>query len=52
MYVSNLQFIKDGVDDKSFANETVMVKKNDVINLKCLPRGGFVGILKIQDKKK
>jgi hypothetical protein len=48
----NLQLIKDGVDDKSFANESVKVKRGDVINVKCLPRGGFVGILKTQDNKK
>ena len=46
----NLQLIKDGDDGKSFTTETVTVKRGDVIGLKCLPRGGFVGILKMQNK--
>jgi hypothetical protein len=46
----NLQLIKDGDDDKSFTTETLVVKKGDIVSLKCLPRGGFVGILKIQEK--
>jgi hypothetical protein len=46
----NLQLIKDGDDAKSFAKESVKVKRGDVISLKCLPRGGFVGVLKMQDK--
>ena len=48
----NLQLIKDGDDGKSFTTETVMVKKNDVISIKCLPAGGFVGILKKQSNQK
>ncbi len=43
----NLQLIEDGNDGKSFTNRTVRVKKNDVISLKCLPRGGFVGLLQM-----
>jgi Glycoside hydrolase 97/Glycosyl-hydrolase 97 N-terminal/Glycosyl-hydrolase 97 C-terminal, oligomerisation len=46
----NLHLIKDGDDGKSFTTEAVTVKRGDVIGLKCLPRGGFVGILKMQNK--
>ncbi|HAB53520.1 MAG TPA: alpha-glucosidase [Ignavibacteriales bacterium] len=42
----NLQLIKDGDDDKSFAYDMVKVKKGDTLKVDCLPRGGFVGILK------
>jgi hypothetical protein len=42
----NLQLIKDGKDDKSFACETVKVKKGDNLKIDCLPRGGFVGVMK------
>ena len=34
------------VDDKSFSYDYVNVKKGDTIKVDCLPRGGFVGILK------
>lgn len=43
-----LSIIKDGNNDKSFEVEKRVVKKGDQIKLKCLPRGGFVGILKKQ----
>jgi len=46
----NLKLIKDGTDDKSFAVEAIKVKKGDVLNIDCLPRGGFVGILEIGKK--
>jgi hypothetical protein len=46
----NLQLIKDGKDDKSFAYETVKVKKGDNLTIDCLPRGGFAGILEIRNK--
>ena len=46
----SLQLIKDGMDDKSFACETVKVKKGDIIKVDCLPRGGFTGILEIRNK--
>lgn len=45
----NLKLIKDGKDDKSFNIDLVKVKKGDVVNIKCLPRGGFVGTLEIQN---
>lgn len=47
----NLQLIKDGKDDKSFASETVKVKEGDKLKIDCLPRGGFVGILKKEPKE-
>lgn len=40
-----LQLIKDGADDKSFAAETIKVKKGDSLNIDCLARGGFVAVL-------
>jgi hypothetical protein len=46
----SLQLIKDGSDDKSFSYDTVKVKTGDTVNVNCLPRGGFVGILKMQHK--
>lgn len=42
----NLQLIKDLDDDKSFSYDMVKVKKGDTLKVDCLPRGGFVGILK------
>lgn len=41
----NLKLIKDGKDDKSFAVEIVKVKKGDILNIQCLPRGGFSAVL-------
>lgn len=40
-----LKLIKDGVNDKSFAVEVIKVKRGDVINVECFPRGGFVAVL-------
>lgn len=40
-----LKLIKDGENDKSFAVEVIKVKKGDVLNVKCLPRGGFVAVI-------
>ena len=40
-----LKLIKDGVNDKSFAVEVIKVKRGDVVNVECLPRGGFVAVL-------
>jgi hypothetical protein len=45
----NLELIKDGKDEKSFAIEVLKVKKGDILNIDCLPRGGFVGTLKMQN---
>ena len=42
----SFQLIKDGKDDKSFSSEIVKVKKGDTLKIECLPRGGFVGIIK------
>lgn len=41
----NLKLIKDGENDKSFSIEVIKVKKGDVLNVVCLPRGGFVAVL-------
>jgi len=40
-----LKLIRDGVNDKSFAVEIINVKKGAVLNVECLPRGGFVAVL-------
>lgn len=40
-----LKLIKDGENDKSFETEVLKVKKGDVVNVECLPRGGFVAVL-------
>ncbi|MFC5682201.1 glycoside hydrolase family 97 protein [Flavobacterium sp. MAHUQ-51] len=40
-----LKLIKDGENDKSFDTEVLKVKKGDVVNVECLPRGGFVAVL-------
>jgi hypothetical protein len=42
----NLEVIKDGTDDKSFEFEAMKIKKGDFVKVKCLPRGGFVGLVK------
>jgi len=42
----DLQLIKDGKDDKSFSSEIVKVKKGDALKIECLPRGGFVGVIR------
>jgi hypothetical protein len=42
----NLQLIKDGKDDKSFSSEIVKVKKGNTLKIECLPRGGFVGVIR------
>ncbi|WP_406845642.1 glycoside hydrolase family 97 C-terminal domain-containing protein [Flavobacterium soyae] len=34
-----LKLIKDGENDKSFAVKVIKVKKEDVLNVECLPRG-------------
>ena len=44
----SFQLIKDGEDDKSFSYESKSVDKSDIVDVDCLPRGGFVGVLKQQ----
>ncbi len=46
----NLKLIKDGKNAKSFSYESMRVKEGDTIKVDCLPRGGFVGILNMQNK--
>lgn len=41
----NLKLIKDGSDDKNFSSEILKVKKGDIVKVKCLARGGFVGVV-------
>lgn len=48
--IFRLKIIKDGMDDKSFSTELIKVKNGDDITIECLPRGGFVGVLELQNK--
>lgn len=41
-----LQLITDGKDDKSLDSKILKVKKGETIKIDCLPRGGFVGVIK------
>ncbi len=43
--IYHLQLIKDGKNDSTFSYESADVKKGDLVKVKCLPRGGFVGIM-------
>lgn len=45
----NFQLIKDGKDNKSFSSETIKIKKGDSVKIECLPRGGFVAVLEVQN---
>ncbi|MEJ8843651.1 glycoside hydrolase family 97 catalytic domain-containing protein [Lacibacter sp. H375] len=47
----NFQLIKDGKDNKSFSSETIKIKKGDNVKIECLPRGGFVAVLEVQNNK-
>jgi hypothetical protein len=42
----SFQVIKDGKDSTSFSTETVKVKNGDSLKIECLPRGGFVGVIR------
>lgn len=42
----SFELIKDGKDSTSFSSEIIKVKKGDTLKIECLPRGGFVGIIK------
>lgn len=41
----SLLLIKDGVTNKSFKADTISVKNTDIVNVPCLIRGGFVGVI-------
>lgn len=41
-----MDVFKDGVDDKSFAIEENIQLSNDKMDMSCLPRGGFVAVIK------
>jgi hypothetical protein len=42
----SLELLKDGADDKSFGQENRVVKAGESLRIDCLPRGGFVAVLK------
>jgi len=41
----SLQLFKDGPDTKTIASEIREVKKSDILQIQCLPRGGFTGVI-------
>ena len=41
-----LELLKDGADDKSFGQENRVLKAGESFRIDCLPRGGFVAVLK------
>ncbi|MGZ3754089.1 MAG: glycoside hydrolase family 97 catalytic domain-containing protein [Mucilaginibacter sp.] len=41
----SFQIFKDGADTKSITSETRSIKKSDTLQLQCLPRGGFAGVI-------
>jgi len=40
-----LKIISDGANDKTFTIKKMSIKNGDSLNIECLPRGGFVGVL-------
>lgn len=45
-----LKLIADGENDKAFSVKKMTVKNGDSIDIKCLPRGGFVCVLEKEKK--
>ncbi len=41
----SFQLFKDGADTKSVASESRNVKKSNTLQIQCLPRGGFAGVI-------
>lgn len=41
----SLQLFKDGADGKSITSETKSIKKSGTLQIQCLPRGGFAGVV-------
>lgn len=41
----SFQLFKDGIDTKSITSETRSVKRSDTLQIQCLPRGGFAGVI-------
>ncbi len=41
----SFQIFKDGIDTKSITSETSSIKKSGTMQIKCLPRGGFTGVI-------
>jgi len=41
----SFQIFKDGADTKSITSETISIKKSNTLQIQCLPRGGFAGII-------
>jgi len=47
----SFQIFEDGIDTKSITSETRDIKKLDTLQIKCLPRGGFAGVIIEKDSK-
>jgi len=47
--IYSLLLIKDGADNKSFEVDTIKVKKGDIIDVTCLIRGGFAGVINLDN---
>ncbi len=41
----SFQLFKDGADTKSIISETRNIKKSNMLQILCLPRGGFTGVI-------
>ncbi|GGF05687.1 glycoside hydrolase family 97 protein [Flavobacterium limi] len=50
--IFELKIIRDGKDDTSFDTEIMQIQKGDSLDVKCLPRGGFVAVLQKYDAVK
>lgn len=50
--IFELKIIKDGSDDTAFDTEVMQIQKGDLLDVKCLPRGGFVAVLQKYDAVK
>jgi len=44
-----VSLIQDGENDKSFKTDTKWLVKGQKIKINCLPRGGFVGVLEVDE---
>lgn len=42
----SIQLFMDGADSKSIASQIKDIKKGSTLQIKCLPRGGFAGLIK------
>jgi hypothetical protein len=43
--IYQLRLIKDGLDCQTFKTDEMTIKKGQKVEVLCLPRGGFVGVM-------